>query len=55
MGLTLQFHVCSISAEPFERFSLNFTQMVLSVKRCEELLTPLQRCKVTGQGHGIDP
>ena len=33
---TLEFHVRSISPEPFERFSLNFTQMFLSMRRCAE-------------------
>ena len=36
---TLQFRVCPISSEPFERFSLNFTQMFLLVRQCVEPMT----------------
>ena len=62
--VTLQGHVInplilvrSISPEPFERFSLNFTKMFLSVRRCAEPMTQLRRLnvKVTLQGHGIYP
>ena len=54
-GFTLQFRVCSISPEPFERFSLNITQMFLLVRRCAESMTQLCRLKVmvTLQGQGI--
>ena len=31
MGFTLKFRVCSITPEPYERVSLNFTQMFPSV------------------------
>ena len=53
----LQFHICSISPEPFERFSLNFTQMFLSTRRCAEHMTQLWSFEVniTVQGHGIYP
>ena len=47
--------VRSIPPESFERFSLNFTQMFLSVRRCAEHMTQLLRLKVTGQGQGIYP
>ena len=49
--------VRSISPEPFEVFSLNFTQMFLSVRRCAEHITQLPRLnvKVTGQCQVIDP
>ena len=53
----LQFSVRSISPEPFERFSLNFIQMFLSVRRCAEHV--IQLCSVEVdvrvQGHGIYP
>ena len=49
MGFTLEFRVCSISPELFERFSLNFTQMFLLVIRCAEPMTQL--CKLKSQGH----
>ena len=53
----LQFPVHSISSEPFERFSLNFTQMFFSVRRCAEHVTQLWSLEVnvTVQGHGIYP
>ena len=56
-GFTLEFHVCSISPESFWRFSLNFTQMFLSVRLCAEPMTPLDRfkVKVTLNSHGIYP
>ena len=52
--------VRSISPEPFERFSLNFTQMFLSVRRCAEHMTQLPRIKVKGftlefRIHSISP
>ena len=62
--VTLQSHeiypslrVCSISLEHFERFSLIYTQMFLSVSWCSEPMTQLRRLKVkvTLQGHGIYP
>ena len=41
--------------EPFERFSLNFTQMFLSMSSCAESMTQLcqLKVKVTLQGHWI--
>ena len=45
MGFTLEFHVHLISPEPFEGFSLNFTQMFLSVYWRAEPLTQL--CKLS--------
>ena len=47
--------VHSISPESFERFSLSFTQMFLTVRRCTKHMTQLPRLKVTGQGHVIYP
>ena len=54
-GFTLEFCVGSISPEPFERFSLNFTKMFLSVRQCAEPKTQLCRLKVkvTLQDHVI--
>ena len=43
----------SISPEPIYRFSLNFTQMFLSVKRLAEYMIQLPRLKITGKGHGF--
>ena len=53
MGFTIEFRVCSISPDPFERFSLNLAQMFLSVRRCAEpkTRTPRLLFKVTVQGH----
>ena len=47
--------VRSISPEPFERFSLNFTQMFLRVIQCAEPMTQLCKNKVNVMlyGHGI--
>ena len=55
MGFTLEFHVRWLSPEPLHQFSINFTQMFLSVRRCAEPMTQLPRLKVkvTVQGHGI--
>ena len=49
--------VRSISPEPFERFSLKFTQMFLSVRQFAEPMTWLRRLKVkvTLQGYVIYP
>ena len=47
--------VRSISPEPFQRFSLNFTKIFLSVRRFAESISRLHRNKVTLQGHGINP
>ena len=57
MDLPCQFLVCSISPEAFDRFSLNFTQMLLSVEQFAEPLTQLCSLKVqvTLQGHGFNP
>ena len=46
MGSTLEFGVRSISPEPFERFSLNFGQVLFLVRRCSEPMTQLPRLKV---------
>ena len=54
-GFTLEFLVRSISPEPLDRFSWNFTQMFLLVRRCAEYMTQLRRLKVTGQGQMIYP
>ena len=56
-GFTIEFRVRSISPKPLGRFSLNFTQMFLSVRQCAEPLTRLHRLKfrVTLQGHVIYP
>ena len=53
----LKFPIRSISPEPFERFSLTFTQMFLSARRCVENMTQLWSLElnVTVQGHGIYP
>ena len=53
----LQFPVRSISPEPFERFSFNFTQMFLSARRCAEYIAKLWSLEVNAivQGHGIYP
>ena len=53
MGYTPTFRVCSISTEPFERFSLLFSQMLFTVSWCVEAMTQLCKVKVTLQGHGI--
>ena len=55
--LTLEFRVRSIYPEPFEQFSLNFTQIFHSVRQCVESMTQLHRLKVkvTLQGHGNYP
>ena len=57
MVFTLEFRVHSISPEPLGRFSLNFTQIFLSVRRCAEFITRLHRLKikVTLQDHVIYP
>ena len=54
-GIYPSIPVRSISPELLERFSLNFTQMFLSVSWSAELMTQLHRLnvKVTLQGHGI--
>ena len=57
LGIYPSIHVRSISPEPFEWISLNFTQTFLSVRWCAELMAQLCRLKVkvTLQGHGIYP
>ena len=45
-GFTLEILVRSISPERFRRFSLNFTQMLFSVRRRAEPMTQLCRLKV---------
>ena len=51
----LHFSVRSISPEPFERFSLNFTQMFLSMRQGAEHMTQLCSLEInaTVQGHGM--
>ena len=58
--VTLQGHmiypsICvrSITPKPFERFSLNFTQIFVFVRGCAEHITQLPRLNVTGQGQKI--
>ena len=53
--LPLNFVSAMISPEPFESFSINFTQMFLSVSWCAEPMTQLckLKVKVTLQGHGF--
>ena len=57
MGFTLELRVSCIAPEPFQQFSLKFTQMFLSVQQCAEPMTLLRRLKVkvTLQGHVIYP
>ena len=45
-GFTLELLVSCISPEPFQQFSLKFTQMFLSVQQCAEPMTLLRRLKV---------
>ena len=54
-GFTPEFRVGSISHEPFRWFSLNFTQIFLSVRWCAEPMTRLHRLtvKVTLHFHVI--
>ena len=47
--------VCSISPESLERFSLNFSQMLLSVRGCAEHMPQLPRLKVMVTGQGTYP
>ena len=46
LDLHLNFVSAMISLEPFEPFSLNFTQMFLSVSWCAEPMTQLCKLKV---------
>ena len=57
MGFALKLCFCSISPKPFEIFSINFGQMLISVKRCTEHMPqlPSLKVKVALQGHGIYP
>ena len=57
MGFMLEFRAGSISPEAFERSSLNFTHIFLSVRCCAEPMTWLHRLivKVTLQVYGIYP
>ena len=50
MEFTRHFCVRSIASEPFERFSSNFTQLFLSVRRCVEPMTQLRSLKVKPEG-----
>ena len=54
-GLPFNSRRLNITSEPFERFSLNFTQVFPSVSWCAEPMTQLCKLKVevTLQGHGI--
>ena len=56
-SLNLEFHVHSISPEPFERYLLNLGQMFTLVRWCAEPIT--QQCrlkvKVTVEGHQFEP
>ena len=45
-GFHLEFRVRFLSPEPFERFSLNFGQMLTIVRQCAEPMTQLPRLKV---------
>ena len=53
----LRFPVRSIFHEPFERFSLNFTQIFLLARRCAEHMPQrwILEVNVTVQGQGIYP
>ena len=55
MGFFLKFRVRSISPGPFQSFSLNFTQMLLSLRWCAVPMIQLTRLEVTIQGHVILP
>ena len=44
----LSFQFSSIFPEPFKQFSLNFTQMFISVRRCADSITHLHRLQVLG-------
>ena len=46
--------VHAISPQPFERFSLNFTQMFLLVRRCTEHMSQLPRLKVKVKGFTLE-
>ena len=48
LGLSLEFHVRSISPIPLEGFSLNFGHMFASLRRCAELISTMP---TQGQGH----
>ena len=54
MNLPLEFRVRSLSPEPLKRFSLNFTQMFLSVRQYVEHMTQLPRVKVTVKGFTLE-
>ena len=49
MGFTPKFCIRSISPEPFEKFSLNFGQMFISVRRCAETNESVMQTQ--GKGH----
>ena len=56
MGFSLEFRGHSISPLPLELFSLNFSQMFLSVRWGAETMTQLScrlKVKATTKGHGI--
>ena len=54
-GFNLEFLVCSISPEPFDRFSLKSTHVFLLVRGCAKHMTelPSLKVKITGQGQSI--
>ena len=57
IGCTLEFRILSVFPQAFVRFSLNITQMFLSVSWCAQPVTQLHilKVKVTVQGHGFYP
>ena len=57
MSLSLEFHVHSISPEPFERYLLNLGQMFALVRWYAEPITQQCRLKVmvTIEGHQFEP
>ena len=54
MGLSLEFHVRSMSPIPLEGFSLNFGHMFAAVRRCAELITQPWRHKVKVTGLSLE-
>ena len=54
MGLSLEFHVRSISLILLEGFSLNFGHMYALVRRCAELVTQPCRHKVKATGLSLE-
>ena len=54
-GCALEFRVCSISPEAFDRFPRYFTHMFLKIRLFAKHMTQLPRPMVTGQGLRIYP